>query len=101
MRRRRRKTRRGISMKISRKTRLIGAAVVVAVAGTVGGLVATDSGAKPANPLCTPVALSNLMGYWQDKQSQATSNTDMQAIYGAGIRAELQRGKLCHLQGFG
>jgi hypothetical protein len=88
-------------MKISRKARLIGAAIVVAVAGTAGGLAATDSSAKPVNPLCTPVALSDLMGYWQNKQSQATSQTDMQAIYGAGITAELQRGKLCHLQGFG
>jgi hypothetical protein len=88
-------------MKISRKAGLIGAAIVVAVAGTAGGLAATDSGAKPVNPLCTPVALSDLMGYWQNKQSHATSHADMQAIYGAGISAEAQRGKLCHLQGFG
>lgn len=88
-------------MKISGKTRLIGAAIVVAVAGTVGGLAATDFGATPVNPLCTPVALSNLMGYWENKQSHATSHADMKAVYGEGISAEVQRGKLCHLQGFG
>jgi hypothetical protein len=87
-------------MKISRKTRLIGAGLVIAVAGTVGGVVAAES--SPAvSPLCTPVALSELMGHWQDKESQATSYTQMQAIYGAGMTAELLRGKLCDLPGFG
>jgi hypothetical protein len=85
-------------MRISRKTRLIGAGLVIAVAGTVGGLVATESS---ANSLCTPAALSDLMGYWQHQESQAKSHSDMQAIYGAGMAAELQRGKLCDLPGFG
>jgi hypothetical protein len=88
-------------MKISRKTRLIGAGLVIAVAGTVGGVVAAESGAKPVNPLCTPAALSNLMGHWQQKESQATTSPAMHAIYSAGMSAELQRGKLCHLPGFG
>ena len=85
-------------MRISRKTRLIGAGLVIAVAGTVGGVVATESS---ANPLCTPTALSDLMGYWQQKESQAASRADMQTVYGAGMSAELKRGKLCHLSGFG
>jgi hypothetical protein len=41
------------------------------------------------------------MGYWQQKESQATSHADMQTVYGAGMTAELQRGKLCGLSGFG
>jgi hypothetical protein len=86
------------TMKISRKTRLISAGLVIAVAGTVGGLVATESS---ANPLCTPTALSDLMGYWQNAQSQAKSASDMHAIYAAGMSAELKRGKLCDIQGFG
>jgi hypothetical protein len=85
-------------MKISRKTRLIGAGLVIAVAGTVGGILATESS---ANPLCTSAALSDLMGYWQQKESQATTHADMQAIYGAGMTAELRRGKVCDLPGFG
>jgi|HubBroStandDraft_2_1064218.scaffolds.fasta_scaffold712585_2 hypothetical protein len=88
-------------MKISRKTRLIGAGLVIAVAGTVGGVAAAESSGTPANPLCTPAALSELMGYWQNKENQATSHTQMQTIYGAGITAELHRGKVCHLTGFG
>lgn len=88
-------------MKISRKTRLIGAGLAIAVAGTVAGVVATESSAKTVNPLCTPAALSELMGYWQHKESQAASHTDMQTIYGAGMTAERQRGKLCDLPGFG
>ena len=88
-------------MKISRKTRLIGAGLVIAVAGTVGGVVATESSAKTVDPLCTPVALSDLMGYWQHQESLAKSHANMQAIYGAGMTAELQRGKLCGLPGFG
>jgi hypothetical protein len=88
-------------MKISRKTRLMGAGLVIVVAGTVGGVAATESSPKTVNPLCTPVALSELMGYWQHRESQATNYTDMQAIYGAGMTAELRRGKLCDLSGFG
>jgi hypothetical protein len=88
----------GIRMKISRKARLIGAGLVIAVAGTIGGLVATESS---ANPLCAPAALSGLMGYWQQKENQATSRTGMQTVYGEGMAAELERGKLCHLSGFG
>lgn len=88
-------------MKISRKTRLIGAGLVIAVAGTIGGVAAAESSTKMVNPLCTPVALSELMGYWQHKESQATSYADMQVIYAAGMTAELQRGKLCDLPGFG
>lgn len=88
-------------MRISRKTRLIGAGLVIAVAGAAGGVAAAESGAAPVNPLCTPAALSQLMGYWQDKENQATTHQDMQAIYGAGMTAELQRGKLCDLPGFG
>lgn len=85
-------------MRISRKTRLIGAGLVIAVAGTVGGVLATESS---ANPLCAPTALSDLMGYWQQKESQASTRTDMQTVYGEGMSAELKRGKLCHLPGFG
>jgi len=85
-------------MKISRKARLIGAGLVVAVAGTVGGIVATESS---PNPLCAPGALSGLMGYWENKEAQATTHAAMHSIYGAGMSAELKRGKLCNLPGFG
>lgn len=71
------------------------------MAGTAGGVAVTESTAKTVNPLCTPAALSDLMGYWQQKENQATSYADMHAIYGAGMTAELQRGKLCDLPGFG
>jgi hypothetical protein len=88
-------------MKISRKTRLVGAGLVIAVAGTVGGVVAAESSGKTVNPLCTPAALSDLMGYWQHKENQATNYADMQATYGAGMSAERHRGKVCDLPGFG
>lgn len=86
-------------MKMSRRTRLIGIGLVIAVAGTVGGVVAAESGS--ANPLCTPAALSGLMGYWEHKESQAKTYQDMRSVYGTGLAAERQRGKLCGLKGFG
>jgi hypothetical protein len=88
-------------MKISPRARLVHAGLAIAVAATVGGVVAAESSAKTINPQCTPAALSDLMGYWQHKESQATTHANMQAIYGAGMAAELQRGKLCNIPGFG